>query len=90
MTLSIFSVHDSKAEAFITPFFAQNEAVGVRMFAAAANSDTSDFNRFAGDYTLFLLGYFEQDNAEFDLLDTPKNLGLAITHIHTPMEGTKF
>lgn len=81
MKLVIFSVHDSKAEAFLQPFFCPTVAVGVRMFAHAANDPTKDFSRFAADYTLFELGEFEQDTGEITMLKVAKNHGLALRHI---------
>jgi len=78
MKLSLFSIHDSKAEAFIQPFFAINPAVAIRQFTTAVNDPTTQFSQTPGDYTLFELGTFEQDNAKFDLHKTPINHGLAI------------
>lgn len=79
--LTIFSVHDSKAEAFVQPFFAPTVAVGVRMFAGACNEESNEFARFAADYTLFELGTFDPETAQITMLDSPKNLGLALTFI---------
>lgn len=84
MKLHILSVHDSKAEAFIQPFFAQTVAVGLRMFEAASNDTNTDFNRFAGDYTLFELGTFDQITGQLEMLKTPNNLGLALQFRNTP------
>lgn len=78
--LKIFSIHDSKAEAFIQPFFAPTSAAALRMFETAANDETSDFHRYAGDYTLFELGEFEPLTGQIETLETPHNLGLAITY----------
>lgn len=78
MNLSIFSVHDSKAEAFICPFFAQNTAVGLRMFTQACNDISTEFYRNAGDFTLFEMGIFDQDTGKFELFDVAKNHGLAV------------
>lgn len=86
MNLSIFTVHDSKAEAFIQPFFAQNTAIAIRMFGKACNEQETDFHQFAGDYTLFELGMFDQDTAKFELHATPINLGLALTFISSTKE----
>ncbi len=80
MNLTIFTVHDSKAEAYITPFFASNKAVGLRMFEQAANDESAQFHTHAGDYTLFELGTFDQDRGTFDLHLTPINHGLAINY----------
>lgn len=81
-TVQVFSVHDSKAEAFIQPFYAPTVGVACRMFEQACNDETSDFNKYAGDYTLFHLGEFDQDSASFNIHQAPVNLGLAITFIN--------
>lgn len=84
MQLTVFSVHDSKAEAFICPFFSQNSAVGLRMFAQAVNDRAANFFNNAGDYTLFELGTFDQDKGQFTEHDTPINHGLALSFIQAP------
>ncbi len=81
MKLKVFSIHDSKAEAFIQPFYSQTTGTAVRSFEQACNDTASDFNKFAGDYTLFELGEFDQNSAEFTPLTTPVNLGLALSYI---------
>lgn len=78
MILSIFTIHDSKAESYIQPFFAQNKAVAERQFTSACADEKSDFHRYAADYTLFHLGYFDQDACAFDLFDAPTSLGSAL------------
>jgi len=77
----LFSVFDSKAEAFITPFFAPTIAVAMRMFEQACNDQTTDFHRYASDYTLFEVGYFDTDSGLLTPNATPKNLGLASTFV---------
>ncbi len=81
MKLKVFSIYDSKAEAFIQPFYSQTTGTAVRSFEQACNDRASDFNKFAGDYTLFELGEFDQNTAEFTPLQTIVNLGVAITYI---------
>jgi len=79
--LVIFSVHDSKAEAFIQPLFAPTIAVGKRMFEAAVNDESTEFHRYAGDYTLFAIGEFETESGILYPYSIHKNLGLALTFI---------
>lgn len=81
MKLHIFSIFDSKAEAFIQPFYAPTKAVGVRSFAHACNSPETDFHKFAGDYTLFHIGSFDSATGQIEQSDTHENLGLGISHI---------
>lgn len=77
----MFSVHDQKAEAFLTPFFTTTVALAIRMFASAASDQSHDFNKFAGDFTLFEIGDFDQDTAKLSHHATPINHGLALQHI---------
>lgn len=78
MTLKMFSIYDSKCEAFIQPFFSQATGSAIRSFETAVNEEGHAFNSNAGDYTLFELGEFEQNTAAFNILATPLNLGVAI------------
>lgn len=81
MILQAFSIFDSKAEAFVQPFYSQTVGTAIRSFEQACNQVDHDFNKFAGDYTLFHLGEFDQHTGRFTELQTPTNLGLALTHI---------
>jgi hypothetical protein len=81
MQITLFTVHDSKASAFIQPFNAPNVAVGLRSFSVGCNDPTTGFYHNPGDYTLFELGTFDLTTAKFDLHDTPVNHGLAIQYI---------
>lgn len=77
--MKIFSVFDSKAEAYNVPFFAPTTAVGVRMFKRAANDEGSDFCRHAEDYCLFELGEFNVETGVLEVLKSPRSLGLALS-----------
>jgi len=77
MLLAIFSVWDSKAAAYIQPFFASNNNVAIRMFETACRDQSHDFHRHAEDYTLFRIGSFDQEKG--DLM--PQNIE-AIARAH--------
>lgn len=81
MILKTFAVYDSKAEAYLQPLFAPTIAVALRMFTSAVNDSNTDFHRYAGDYTLFHLGEFDNETGSFTDLKTPYNLAQAITLI---------
>lgn len=85
MQYTKFSVFDSKAEAFILPFYAPNTATGLRMFERACNEVGAGFNVNAGDYTLFELATWESDTAEETAHKAPINHGLAITFVHSEL-----
>ncbi len=75
----MFSIYDSKAEAYIQPFYSQTTGTAIRSFETAVNENGHDFNKYAGDYTLFELGEFDQATGESTARETQLNLGLAIT-----------
>ncbi len=73
----VYSVYDSKVGAFLTPFFSRNRAVALRSFTSAAQDVGSDFNRYAGDYTLFEIGEWMPEEGKWSPLDAKVSLGLA-------------
>lgn len=79
--MKCFSVYDSKAEAYLPPFFSKTTGLALRSFETAANKADHDFHDHAGDYTLFELGSFNEQTAEFTALKSPHNLGTALTFI---------
>ncbi len=77
----MFSIYDSKAEAYLQPFYSQTTGTAIRSFESAVNENGHDFNKYAGDYTLFELGDFDQADGVTTSRETQLNLGLAITFI---------
>lgn len=86
MFLKMFTVFDSKAAAFLQPFFAPTTAVAIRSFSQAARTQGHDFNQYAEDYTLFELGEFDQETAKIMLRDTPTSICLASTVLASEQE----
>lgn len=78
MILKVFSVFDSKAKAYLQPFHAVNSAVALRSFEAAVNDERHDFHRFAGDYTLFEIGIWDDQSGEVVCDGHKTNLGVAV------------
>lgn len=77
MIVKIFAIYDSKARAFLQPFFSPNAAVALRSFERAVNDERSDFHVFAGDYELFELGEFNDHSGELVAAEHKSSLGLA-------------
>jgi hypothetical protein len=78
MILKIFSVYDAKAASYVTPFYQTTIGLAERIFTDEANNPESSLNKHAEDYTLFLIGEFDQNTAETTLEKTPKPLMKAI------------
>jgi len=80
MLVKIFSIYDSKAQAYLQPFFSPTKGTAIRAFADHVNNPDTDMCKHAEDFTLFEIGEFNDSNAEITLLSTPASLGLAIEH----------
>lgn len=75
----IFTVFDCKAEAYLTPFFMQTKGAAIRAFTDAVNEPGHTFNKHPEDYTLFEIGKWNDERAEFTtehMTPTPLGKGL--------------
>lgn len=64
MTQHLFTVYDSKAEAYLQPFAANTYGIAERMFSDMVNQQGHQFNRHPQDYSLYCIGTFETTTAE--------------------------
>lgn len=69
--MQIYSMYDSKACAFIQPFFSRTEGVAVRQLSQAINDGKHDFCIHAEDYTLFHLGSWDEVSGLVESNKTP-------------------
>lgn len=79
MRLLIFAVYDSKAEAYLRPFFAETKGLAIRSFSDAANDEKHEMCRHAEDYTLFQIGAFNVLKGLVEPLEVNVALGNALT-----------
>ncbi len=84
MIMKIFSVYDSKAEAYLPPFFFASTGQAVRAFADNCNEENSMLCKHPEDYTLFELGTWDDANAMV-LIAEHRSLGKAIEYRTIPM-----
>jgi len=77
----VFTVYDSKVEAFLQPFVAQNKASALRSFMDACKDPKTQFAAHPGDFTLFEIA--EYDEWTGTLLPHPAkiNLGCALEFV---------
>lgn len=78
MILKLFSVYDSKAEAFLPPFFQQSTNSSIRAFTDLVNSKDHAFGLHPEDYTLFELGSWNDSTCTYDLDPAHKSLGVGV------------
>ncbi|AXL14819.1 nonstructural protein [Microviridae sp.] len=79
MKLTIFSIYDEKAQAFITPFALPQAGMAMRTFADCCNNPEHAFGKHPHDYTLFQIGEFDDETAA--ITPTKKPLGNGVEFV---------
>lgn len=59
MLLSIFTIYDEKAKAYLAPFFLPTTGMAVRTFTDMINNPECAFYKHPEDYTIFKIGTFD-------------------------------
>lgn len=77
MKFQIFTIHDSKAQAFLSPFVMQNAEMAQRTFIECANDKTHMFCKHPTDFTLFQIGTFDDETGDVENFSLKINLGWA-------------
>jgi len=57
--LRCFSIHDAKAQAFLTPFFFATDGQAIRVFSDTVRDPNHAFGKHPEDYSLFRIGEFD-------------------------------
>lgn len=78
MQSSVYSVYDSKAGVFCTPFTSENDSTALRAFRYAANDKEMDIGKYPSDFTLFVIGTFDNSTGQVSSIE-PVSLALALT-----------
>ena len=77
MIVSVYTVFDKKAGAFLQPFFIQNDSLAVRAIRDVMADKEHSFYRYAEDYQLFQAGEFcDQTGVFICLSDAMPIVGL--------------
>lgn len=80
MRHKVFAVFDSKAEAYLQPFFTYTAGQATRSFSDAVLDEGHQFHKHAGDYTLFQIGEYEDENGVLSST-SHINLGCALEYL---------
>lgn len=86
MISQIFCIYDQKAKAHLPPFVLPTEPMAVRTFADCVNSDSHQFGQHPEDYTLMLIGQYDDDTGILIPKDTPLVIGLGTSFIEQKPE----
>lgn len=80
MKHKIFSVFDSKTEAFLPPFSLKTVGEAERVITSMVSDPNNNFCKYAEDFTLYELGTWNDENCKYELLDTPFSVGLLVQY----------
>lgn len=81
MIYKIFTVYDSKVEAYLQPFFMRSKGEAIRAFSELVNDPQHNFSKYPSDFTLFELAEFTDETAGLFPLKTPVSLGVGIEFV---------
>ena len=76
--MKIFCVFDSKAEAYLQPFFMRTAGEAIRAFTDLVNGSDNQFCKYPGDFVLFELGSYDDSTAGITCLEAPHSLGVGV------------
>lgn len=77
MRHGIFAVFDDKAKAFISPFTLPNQDMAIREFSRSARDPNHMFGVHAEDYSLFRVGFFDDETGVIEATPKPEYIALA-------------
>ncbi len=86
MVMICCSIYDSKAEAWLSPMFFQAAGQGMRSFGDAINDPKSEFGKHPEDYSLFVIGKFDQRTGNIEPEIPPTVVCIGINMVENRME----
>jgi len=89
MVLKIYSVYDTKVEAYLQPFFMQTKAAAIRAWADAISDPNTQFNKHPNDFTLYELGQYDDQSGIITNYDVKIHLGNASEYKNTSESVTE-
>lgn len=81
MIHQIFSVYDQKALAYLPTFILPEVDMAKRIFGDCINDEGHQFGKHPEDYTLFVLGTFNDRTGELETNPTPMGLGNGVQYV---------
>lgn len=75
MLVRMYAIYDTKAAAYLQPFFCANNAIAFRNIERACKNPQSPFAEFPADFNLFCLASFEDVDGVLTPFEYRENLG---------------
>jgi len=78
MVNKMYTVYDSKAEAFLVPFFMRTKGEALRAWQQAVNDEQTQFSKYPSDFTLFEIGEYDDSTGTVVMHEAKISLGSAL------------
>lgn len=75
--LNAFAIYDKKGMLFLTPYFAQTKAQGIRHFNDLCKQTDLPFSNYPEDFDLCFVGHFDTSKGAFVPSESPMVLASA-------------
>lgn len=85
--LKMYSIFDSAAGAYLTPFFMANDLVAIRAFGSVVAEPGQMFYAAPQDFTLFCLGRFDATQGTVELEASPRAVRNGLAVVAKPPAG---
>lgn len=85
--MRIYSIFDSKAGAYLTPFFHRNNATAMRDMEQGVNDPSTGLHKYPADFALFCLAEWDDVAGTIFVLDHPEPLGSLRQFVKTDLSG---
>jgi len=76
----IYSIRDSKAGIFNTPFYQSSHGEAERSFHQLVRDPKSTVSQYPEDFDLYHLGTYDDQSGKMELLDTPAHMIKAVQY----------
>jgi hypothetical protein len=84
MKLNVYSIFDSAAKAYTSPFFMHNDGLAIRAFQDNVNAEQeNNISKHPDQFTLFKIGEFDDSTGEIKT-DVVKSLGTGLEYKNSP------
>lgn len=84
MILKMFTVYDSKVEAYLPPFYERASGSAIRAFEASCNQPEHQFRKHPADYTLFEIGTYDDATGRCEMHVAFISLGNGLEFVEAP------
>lgn len=78
METKIYTIFDTKTSAYMQPFFARTDGDAKRMIVETAKDTKTNLHQYPGDFTLFRIGTFNDQDGKVEAYKVYENLGNVI------------